>query len=76
MKKLRLELDSLCVQSFETARGPAMRGTVQGRAGDLVYGGDGLEIVAGPALDPVFVARTEGSCGAPDCKTEPAVCPP
>ncbi|HEU0054517.1 MAG TPA: hypothetical protein VFQ39_15120 [Longimicrobium sp.] len=24
----------------------------------------------------VGVAKTEGSCGAPDCKTEPAICPP
>jgi hypothetical protein len=73
MQKLKLELDALHVQSFETARRPVAWGTVRGHGADL-YGGDtdlvvGAEPIVGPKI-------TDGSCGAPDCKTEPAICPP
>ena len=74
MKKLRLEIEALHVQSFATAARQERRGTVRGHDGILVGGGD-FEYVIGN--EPVIgVERTEGSCGAPDCKTEPVLCPP
>jgi hypothetical protein len=72
MKKLKLALDALRVQSFETASRRGALGTVRGLA-DGIFGAEtvviGIEDGAAPA-------KTDGSCGLPDCKTEPAVCPP
>jgi hypothetical protein len=72
MKKLRLELDALRVQSFETARHDAARGTVRANA---ALASDGALVMVG-VQDGVQTVNNVGSCGYPDCASEPVLCPP
>ena len=73
MRKMKLSIDTLAVQSFETASAVHGRGTVHGR-GVLI--GDGVVGPVNPATHPdcpsplcvdTPLASCDGTCGAPGC---------
>lgn len=80
MRKIRLELDSLAVESFATLAPEAEAGTVRGRA-DLAIGdafvprdtSDGCGDIIVPATKAQTCPSTcagpscPGTCGGPDC---------
>ena len=77
MSKLKLEIETLRVESFETAAGPgAARGTVRGAQDDIYE--DDREATLQPVTtdDPSFIQTcwfyTCGGCTTAD----PAYCPP
>jgi len=55
MKKLKLELDELKVESFQTDRGASARGTVRGQ-------GEGSYELGCPTMDPSCNGSCEGTC--------------
>jgi hypothetical protein len=70
MKKLKLNLDTLRVDSFATAGGRQARGTVMGRAITTIYTDDQERITTidepFPTLEPYPtqpISRIEGPCG-------------
>jgi hypothetical protein len=80
MKKLRLQLDELNVESFTTGEGDENRGTVKGNVSTLCTGGgrtcdDGNTCVAGDTCgdnDTCYISCF-GSCPAP-CTNEESYC--
>ena len=63
MKKLRLDLEDLAVQTFATAPAARQKGTVNGRA----------EADATPRCPPTYTCPTDYDCPEPDTWT---YCPP
>jgi len=62
MKKLKLQLDELQVESFQTARGHATRGTVQGNAPPTSMCTDYIDCTWDFGCE-TQVASCNGSCG-------------
>ena len=65
MKKLKLNLDTLRVDSFTTAGGAKARGTVMGRAITTIYTDDD-EVEPLTTIEPYPtqpISRIEGPCG-------------
>ncbi len=72
MKKLRLDVDSLGVESFATAPAAAAPGTVRGAADTEVCSGG--PVTCHPSYDPCETCAT--SCaGGPWCDCLPSGCP-
>ena len=82
MRKLTLDIDALCIQSFETSRAAGGRGTVQGHARTLdlcgTFNGCGSEIDACPsALGCTLWQCDTTYCTVTNCQTtslDPEVC--
>ena len=68
MRKLKLSLDALAVQSFDTA--PVVRGlgTVHGR---VAPGGATHPDCPSPLCVDTPLASCDGTCGAPGCNAHP-----
>jgi len=58
MRKLKLDLESLVVQTFETAEGDERKGTVHAR--------DSWESTGGPYFCPADCVPTDNTCGVGD----------
>lgn len=69
MKKLKLELDALKVETFEAERTPEPRGTVQGNASSGGGGDFGCENQCVPDL-PSEVGCFSGLCFSDLCASE------
>jgi hypothetical protein len=73
MSKLKLELDALCVESFETASGGAApRGTVRGAQDRQFEKVGGVTTPNDPSWVQTCLFYTCGGCTTVD----PAYCPP
>jgi hypothetical protein len=78
MRKLKLGIDTLQVQSFHTAPVTRGRGTVHGRQADTVNGAQFADTVVvddartypdcpSPLCVDTPLASCDGTCGAPGC---------
>jgi hypothetical protein len=72
MRKLKLDLDELAVEAFDTAAFPAMRGTVEGEE-QYTYFCDTCECT-GPNGTSCNMSRCNTCYGCPPISQDPAEC--